>query len=336
MASPQAPRCRRTSSLSEAEAEAKDSADEYMGPDSPDILHVFREDKAETSAGPLTARVSNSPVASENSPSSFPQFRRLPVELRYLIWEAAVPEPTVVPRTWNNSNFRYNLQRSVPAVLQACAESRGLLVPQPGAGRRVAATTTTTAAVPKYELVQTRGREDEGVYMDFDKDSIWVYRGCEYCCCPPFPPKPPRGWWTVDPPLHLPEGTAMLIPHDRRHKRRRGRSVRQPAQPRHELGPAAVLGRLGGGRWRRVRAQVPGAPAADAAGRLQRARLARPLDAQGAQEAEAHRGQAHMGPRAGGVPEGRGGRPRLDGAAPAYRTPDGQLVSEGGEVRGVF
>ncbi|KAL1850370.1 hypothetical protein Daus18300_012965 [Diaporthe australafricana] len=174
MASPQVPRCRRTSSLSETEAEAKDSADEYMSLDSPDILHILDEDKSETSAGPLTAEVSsNSSAASEEPPPSFPQFQRLPVELRYLIWEAAVPEPIVVPRTWNNSKFRYNLQRSVPAVLQACAESRGLLlVPQPGAARAAAA-----AAAPKYELVQMPGREDEGVYMDFERDSIWVYRG---------------------------------------------------------------------------------------------------------------------------------------------------------------
>lgn len=159
---PQVYQCRRASSISEADIKA--SVDEYI---SPDILQIFRDDKTE-----VPAKTNNS-AASDEILSQFPQFQRLPLEIRYLIWEAAVPESTVVPRTWNNSKFRYNLQRNVPAVLQACAESRGLLVAQPGAAAR------TASASPKYELVQTKGREDEGVYMNFDKDSIWVYRGCE-------------------------------------------------------------------------------------------------------------------------------------------------------------
>lgn len=276
MATTQISQCRRASSISEVDIKA--SVDEYI---SPDILHIFREDRAEAPARPLTAKT-NSSIPSEETLSQFPQFQRLPLEIRYLIWEAAVPESTVVPRTWNNAKFRYNLQRSVPAVLQACAESRSLLVPQPGS--------RTGGIAPKYELVQTRGREDEGVYMNFDKDSIWIYRGCELISC------------LVA--SHLKPG--LLTSHRRRHQRRRGRSVLGPAQPRHELGAAAVLGRLGRGRRRQVRAQVPRAQAADAAGGLQRARLAGPVDAQGAQEAEAHRGQAHMGPGAGGVPEGGG------------------------------
>lgn len=163
----QVSQCRRASSISEADIKA--SVDEYI---SPDILHIFREDRAEAPASPLTAKT-NSSIPSEEISSQFPQFQRLPLEIRYLIWEAAVPESTVVPRTWNNAKFRYNLQRSAPAVLQACAESRGLLVAQQGSAR-------TGGVAPKYEVVQTRGREDEGVYMNFDKDSIWVYRGCEY------------------------------------------------------------------------------------------------------------------------------------------------------------
>lgn len=173
MATTQISQCRRASSISEADI--KSSVDEYI---SPDILHIFREDRAEAPANPLIAKATSS-VPSEEILSQFPQFQRLPLEIRYLIWEAAVPEATVVPRTWNNAKFRYNLQRSLPAVLQACPESRSLLVAQPGLVR-------TEGASPKYELVQTRGREDEGVYMDFDKDSIWVYRGCECYLQPPF------------------------------------------------------------------------------------------------------------------------------------------------------
>ncbi|KAK7723887.1 hypothetical protein SLS64_000218 [Diaporthe eres] len=163
MATTHVSQCRRASSISEAEIKA--TTDEYI---SPDILHIFREDRAETPANPLTPKAHSS-APPEELLSQFPQFQRLPLEIRYLIWEAAVPEPTVVPRTWNNAKFRYNLQRNVPAVLQACAESRGLLVAQPGS--------RTGCVAPKYELVQTRGRKDEGVYMNFDKDSIWVYRG---------------------------------------------------------------------------------------------------------------------------------------------------------------
>lgn len=165
MATTQIPQCRRASSISEADIKA--SVDEYI---SPDILHIFREDKAEAPAKTTTSPAA--PPDNQIPPKQFPQFQRLPVEVRYLIWEAAVPEPTVVPRTWNNAKFRYNLQGGVPAVLQACAESRALLVARPGAARR-------GGAGPRYELVQTRGRRDEGVYMDFEKDSIWVYRGCE-------------------------------------------------------------------------------------------------------------------------------------------------------------
>lgn len=167
MATTQVLQCRRPSSISEADIKSID--DEYI---SPDILHIFREDRVEAPANPLTAKANRS-VPPEEILSQFPQFQRLPLEIRYLIWEAAVPESTVVPRTWNNAKFRYNLQRSVPSVLQACAESRGLLVAQPGTARGA-------SIAPKYELVQTRGREDEGVYMNFDKDSIWVYRGCEH------------------------------------------------------------------------------------------------------------------------------------------------------------
>lgn len=172
MDSTQAFRCLRSSSISESEM--KPTVDEYI---SPDILHIFREDKVEAPAGPLTL-LSNasSPTSPEKEKlSQFPQFQHLPAEIRHLIWEAAVPEPTVVPRTWNNAKFRYNLQRSNPAVLQACAESRALLVANPSGAVRPA-----RGVALKYELVRTPGRDDEGVYMDFERDSIWVYRGCEF------------------------------------------------------------------------------------------------------------------------------------------------------------
>ncbi|KUI62792.1 hypothetical protein VP1G_09906 [Cytospora mali] len=145
------------------EAEMKAQVTECF---SPDILHVFRDEQD----GSLPSILSSlHGPASPSPPSSFPQFQSLPPELRCLIWEAALPEPTVVPRTWNNGKFRYILQRTVPPVLQACAESRGLLIAQSGARE--------ASAAPKYQLVQPRGRNDEGVYMNFATESIWIYRG---------------------------------------------------------------------------------------------------------------------------------------------------------------
>lgn len=171
------------------EAEMKAQVTECF---SPDILHVFRDEQNDSSSSSSSppSILSREPLglAFPSSPTSFLQFKNLLPELRCLIWEAASPEPTVVPRTWNNGKFRYNLQRKVSPVLQACAESRGLLIAQPGAGNG-------SAAAPKYQLVQTRGRDDEGVYMDFGCESIWIYRGCELTN-PSFP-------WILAPP-HLP------------------------------------------------------------------------------------------------------------------------------------
>ncbi|ROW06965.1 hypothetical protein VMCG_04204 [Cytospora schulzeri] len=178
MANPAVFPCRRADDFPEAEMKAQ--VTECF---SPDILHVFRdeqqdEDNNDNNNPPSPSVLSRSPCGQATariSPSSFPQFRNLPPELRFLIWEeAALPEPTVVvPRTWNNAKFRYNLQRKVPPVLQACAESRGLLVAQPGPRGG-------GSAAHKYQLVQTRGRDDEGVYMNFDRESIWIYRGSGY------------------------------------------------------------------------------------------------------------------------------------------------------------
>lgn len=162
MAAPVSPRCRNTDSIHEPEAKVETSESF-----NPDILHVFMHD-----ADGSTPSIFSTPPSKTAPPTvttSFPQFPYLPTELRYLIWEAAAPEPTVVPRTWER--FGYNLQRRVPPVLQACSESRRHLIDQSGRSRR--------SEKPGYQLVQTRGRKDKGVYMDWQADSIWIYRGCE-------------------------------------------------------------------------------------------------------------------------------------------------------------
>lgn len=162
MADPTSPRCRSAGEFLEPESKVETS--EYF---SPDILHVLMGDAGNDTPSIFSKSLSKS--SPRGLPSLFPQFQHLPTELRYLIWEAAVPEPTVVPRTWGT--FTYNLQRKVPAVLQACSESRRHLISQPQTSRRF--------TTPKYQMVQTCGRGDENVYMDWQADSIWIYRGCE-------------------------------------------------------------------------------------------------------------------------------------------------------------
>lgn len=134
----------------------------------PDILHVFQDEQDLST----TARHSNpsAKMKQQNRPSSFPHFSRLPVELRYLVWEAAVPDPAVIPRTWN-SILGYNLQRKVPSVLHACSEARRLLI-APSKG-------SSAALSPKYHLVRHHGRSNEGVYVNWRAESIWIYRGCK-------------------------------------------------------------------------------------------------------------------------------------------------------------
>lgn len=165
MTGPASSHCRSIGDFLEPEMKTEEVS-EYF---SPDILHVFMDDDEGNKSSIFSKTQGNMPL--RTSPSSFPQFQQLPMELRCLIWEAAVPEPTVVPRTWSNRKFRYNLHRKIPAVLQACSEARRLLVTQ--------LERTHPSACPKYQLTQTRGRDDEGVYMDWQADSVWIYRGCE-------------------------------------------------------------------------------------------------------------------------------------------------------------
>lgn len=139
---------------------------------SPDILRVFSDDQDVN----MRTTPSEDFMPEHDASSFFPQFSRLPIELRYQIWEAALPEPTIVPRTWNTP-FGYNLHRKVPEVLQACSESRRLLI--------APAETMQGAPSLKYQLVRRRDRRDEGVYLNWRTDSIWIYRGCEWAfiCC---------------------------------------------------------------------------------------------------------------------------------------------------------
>lgn len=153
---------RRPSTASIQEADLKTESRCF----NPDILHVFSDEKD----AHIRSVLSEDLLPSHNILSSFPQFSRLPIELRYLIWEAALPEPTIIPRTWN-SICGYNLHRKVPEVLQVCSESRRLLI--------ASAECIQGPQTPKYELVQRRDQRNEGVFLNWWTDSIWIYRGCK-------------------------------------------------------------------------------------------------------------------------------------------------------------
>lgn len=163
MANPASVCCRNAGDLPRHETKIETS--EYFNPD---ILHVLMDDAGNDT--PSIFPKSLGKTHPRGSPSSFPQFQYLPTELRCLIWGAAVPEATVVPRTWGK--FKYNLQRNVPAVLQVCSESRRHLISQSERSRR--------STTPKYQLVRTCRGGDESVYINWQADSIWIYRGCEF------------------------------------------------------------------------------------------------------------------------------------------------------------
>ncbi|PSR77244.1 hypothetical protein BD289DRAFT_486561 [Coniella lustricola] len=152
----------------------------------PDILRVFlsnEEEKDTTTSSnkatntifdvqknSMTTTKSSSPAASPAT--SFPLFGKLPREVRYLIWEAAMPGSVVVPRTWDVV-LGYRLRRKVPAVLQACTESRRLLVSR---SEEIMARRAASSS-PKYQRVRMSAFQDGFVCLNWRADSIWISRG---------------------------------------------------------------------------------------------------------------------------------------------------------------
>ncbi|TVY47940.1 hypothetical protein LCER1_G009375 [Lachnellula cervina] len=64
-------------------------------------------------------------ISTDEIITEFPQFTKLPVELRLKIWGYAAPEPmTVLQRPSRKSDGRFTYRRKPPAVLHACRESR--------------------------------------------------------------------------------------------------------------------------------------------------------------------------------------------------------------------
>lgn len=137
---------------------------EAPGYSDPDIMHVLMDD---AESGKLPNICPNDNMAAVSAPM-FLQFSYLPAELRRLIWQAAAPEPAVL--SWD---YSYPLRRKVPAVLQACSEARNLLLNTAASERE------RRSEAPTYRRLQPRGRDDEGVYVDWQVDSLWIYRGCK-------------------------------------------------------------------------------------------------------------------------------------------------------------
>lgn len=108
------------------------------------------------------------------SPSEFHLFPFLPPELRFLIWEYALPKGVRVSRVWNNSKLRYNLRRPVPTVLHACRETRDWFI------RRTISRPMSYSSSSNYQLIRLRGREGGGVYINWANDDIHIVRGCEF------------------------------------------------------------------------------------------------------------------------------------------------------------
>lgn len=103
--------------------------------------------------------------------SEFHLFPLLAPELRFRLLEQALQEPATALRTWNNDRFSYALRRRLPPVLQVCKETRDWFIWEPSRGD-----------VPqgRYQLVHSREHHEGGIYLDWAKDRVYIYRGCKF------------------------------------------------------------------------------------------------------------------------------------------------------------
>lgn len=104
---------------------------------------------------------------SSAAPLEFHLFPILAPELRFQIWEYALQEPGTAHRTWNDNKFSYSLRRRVPSVLQVCRETRDWFIQE-------------KVLRGRYQLVRLQESQDGGVYLDWFKDRVHIYRGCRY------------------------------------------------------------------------------------------------------------------------------------------------------------
>lgn len=111
----------------------------------------------------------NTSEQSVAAPSEFHLFSMLAPESRFQIWEYALQEPETAHRTWNNAKFSYSLRRRVPPVLQVCRETRMWFIRE-----------TWEEEVPRgrYQLVRLQECQEGGIYLDWAKDGVHIYRGC--------------------------------------------------------------------------------------------------------------------------------------------------------------
>jgi hypothetical protein len=128
-------------------------------------------------------------VAQENAPqgdessgnataTDFPQFMKLPLEIRLKIWGYAPPEPmTVLQRVSKFNKSRFTYHRKPPAVLHACRESR-LEYLDTDEGSDSASIARRRKEHPVYKLFfQNRGLRGTLAYFSVDMDTFY---GREY------------------------------------------------------------------------------------------------------------------------------------------------------------
>lgn len=98
----------------------------------------------------------------ENTTPTFPEFPRFPKELRLRIWALALPGPCTIEQVWNYSKVKWEFVRKIPAVLQACSESRTEFL--------------RNENVQGVSLVYQRIMDVRPFYICYDLDTIYARR----------------------------------------------------------------------------------------------------------------------------------------------------------------
>lgn len=127
-------------------------------------------------------------VGSQNA-AQFPQFSRLPAEIRMKIWSFVELEPAVIVQYMTREkDVQYKFSRSIPPVLHACRESRFEFLDTGVEGeKKNGMDVVHKQAHPTYKLYFTGpGHMSYPVFFAPEIDRMWAM----HC------PGQPRGWYT--------------------------------------------------------------------------------------------------------------------------------------------